>query len=77
MAKHVKSYIKHSTDFLNYLPSKVSPDSFIVSYEVESLNSNISHELGLRAIEYWLDKHPEELPTRINKDFIKQGMKFI
>ena len=77
MEKYVKSFIRNSTEFLNYIPSKVSPDSIVVFYGAKSLYSNITHELGLEAIEYWLDKHPEDLPTRINKDFIKQGMKFI
>ena len=33
--------------------------------------------LGLEAIEYWLNKHPEEMPNRIYKDFIKRGLQFI
>ena len=36
-----------------------------------------THKLALGAIEYWLNKHPEEIPPRINKDFIKHSMQFI
>ena len=77
MTKYVKSFIRDSTDFLNHLPTTVSPNSILASFDVESLYSNIPHELGLEAIEYWLNKHPEEIPNRINKDFIKRGLQFI
>ena len=59
------------------LISTASPDSILVSFDAESLYGTITHELGLEAIEYWFDKHHKELPPRINKDFIKQGIKFI
>ena len=59
MVKHVKSFIRDSTDYLYHLPKTVSPDSYLVSFDIENLYSNITHELGLEAINYWLDKHPE------------------
>ena len=77
MSKHVKSFIRDSTDFLNHPPTTVSPNSILASFDVESLYSNIPHELGLEVIEYRLNKHPEEIPNRINKDFIKRGLQFI
>ena len=73
MVKHVKSFIRDSTDFLNHLPKTVSPDSYLVSFDIENLYSNITHELGLEAINFWLDKHPEDMDKRIDKDFIKRG----
>ena len=77
MDKHVKSFIRGSTDFLNHLPKTVSPDSNLVSFDIENLYSNITHELGLEAINYWLDKQPEDSDRRIDKDFIKRGTQFI
>ena len=77
MVKHVKSFIRDSTDFLNHLPKTVSPDSYLVSFDIENLYSNITYELGLEAINYWLDKRPEDMDKRIDKDFIKRGTKFI
>ena len=53
MVKHVKSFIRDSTDFLNHLPKTDSPDSNLVSFNIENLYSNITHELGLEAINYW------------------------
>ena len=77
MTKHFKSFIRDSTDFLNHLPTTVSPNSILASFDVESLYSNIPLVLVLEAIEYWLNKHPEEVPNRINKDFIKGEFQFI
>ena len=64
MVKHVKSFIRDSTDFFNHLPKTVSTDSYLVSFDIENLYSNITHELGLEAINYWLDKHPEDMDKR-------------
>ena len=44
MVKHVKSFIRDSTDFLNHLPKTVSPDSYLVSFDIENLYSNITHQ---------------------------------
>ena len=44
---------------------------------VENLYTNIPHDLGLEAIKHWLEKYPKELPTRISKNFILEGIKFI
>ena len=41
------------------------------------LYSNIPHEYGLEAIEYWLDKFPESLNPRFSKEFLLESVKFI
>ena len=33
------------------------------------------HELGLKAIEYWLDKYPELIHSRFNKSYILKALK--
>lgn len=76
-SKHVKSYIKDTTDFLSKLPALTSPDTIIASFDVENLYTNIPHDLGLEAIQYWLEKYEKELPARINKTFVLEGIKFI
>ena len=76
-SKHVKSYIKDTTDFLSKLPTTSSPETIIATFDVENLYTNIPHDLGLEAIKYWLEKYPKERPTRISKNFILEGIKFI
>lgn len=76
-AKHVKSFIKDTKDFLQKLPENIDVESILVSFDVENLYSNIPHELGIEAITFWLKKYPQELPNRISKEFVLDGIKFI
>lgn len=73
----VKSYIKDTTDFLNYLPQTTDRETILVSFDVTNLYSNIDHDLGVEAIKYWLDNFPECIPDRIEKKFIIESVKFV
>ena len=73
----VKSYIKDTTDFLNYLPNVTNPGSLLVTFDVTNLYSNIEHSLGIEAITYWIEHFTEYIPARIHKNFIIEGTKFI
>ena len=73
LAKHVKIFLRDSTDFLNSLPETVKPESIFVSFDVESLYSNSPHSLGLEAIKHWLQKHPEEIHPRFKHQFILEA----
>lgn len=75
--KHIKSNLRDTTDFLNNLPGNVPPNTILATFDIEALYSNIPHELGLDAIQYWLDKYPEELQSRFSKGFILDGIKLI
>ena len=39
--KHIKSYIKDTTDFLSKLPTSTNPDTLLVSFGVVNLYTNI------------------------------------
>ena len=75
--KYVKSYIKDTQDFLQKLPEQVVEESILVSFDVVNLYSNIPHDLGIEAISFWLNKYPKELPNRISKEFVLDGIKLI
>ena len=75
--KYVKSYIKDTKDFLQKLPENVDENSILVTFDVENLYSNIPHDLGLEAIDFWINKYPDELPNRISKEFIINSIKLI
>ena len=55
LIKNVPSFLRDTTDFFNKLPSTTQENTILVSFDVESLYSNICHDLGLKAITYWLD----------------------
>ena len=44
--------------------------------DIKSLYTNIRHDLGLRALEFWLNKLEHQLPLlqRFSKQFILEGM---
>ena len=64
-------------DFLKYIPDRVPPDTILVSFDVISRYTNISNELGLKAVQYWLEKYFDEIPERFSNDFIIKGLKLI
>ena len=70
--KHIKSYIKDTTD-----PTSTNPDTLLVSFDVVYLYTNIPHDLGTEAIKYWLRKFPQELPAMISVEVLLKGIKFI
>ncbi len=77
--KFVKSYVRDDIDFLTHLPETIKENSVFVSFDVTSLYTNISHELGIRAISYWLDNFTssETNHSRISKKFILDGLKLV
>ena len=77
LTKRVKSYLRDTTDFLNHLPSAEPENTLLASFDVESLYSNIQHELGIEAIKYWLRKYPNDTPSRFPKLFTIEGIEFI
>ena len=38
---------------------------------------NISYDLGLKALEFWIEKHKTDIDTRFTKEFILQSAKFV
>ena len=67
---HVQSYLRDTIDFLNYLPKAVPESTILVSFDVTSLYTNINHELGIKAMKYWINKHPGSHNSRFSKEFI-------
>ena len=75
--KHVKSYVRDDIDFLNHLPGTIDSHEIFVSFDVSNLYSSITHELGLTAIEYFLETHPEDIHERFSKSFILKAIKLV
>ena len=63
----VLSNLMDTIDFLNYFSNTVPENTLLVSYDVTSLYTNINCDLGIKAMEYWINKHPESLNQRFNK----------
>ena len=55
----------------------IDPNTLIATFDVTNLYSNIPHELGKQAISFWIDKHPDTLHPRFNKNLIIEGIEII
>lgn len=73
----IDSYLKDSYEFLRYLPKTTGKKSILCTFDVTSLYTNIKHSLGLKAIEYYLDKYPDLYDARFTKEFIIKGLELI
>ena len=73
----IKSYVKDDFDFHKKFKRNLTKNSKLVSFDVPSLCINIPHELGFKAVEYWLDTYPELIHSRFNKSFILEALKLI
>ena len=49
----------------------------IVTFGVTDLYSNIPHELGKQTTSFWIEKYPEQLHPRFNKNTITDGTELI
>ena len=64
-------------DFLNYIPNNVPAHTILVSFDVTSLYTNVPHDLGIDAVKFWIEKHPDALPIRFSRDFIISSLKLV
>ena len=72
----IPSYIKNSVDVLNKLPNTIEESTILITIDVEALYSNITHDLGLNALEFWLSKYPN-LIDRFSIPFVLESTKLI
>lgn len=75
--KLIPSYIRDDMDFLNHIPNTVKDNTHLVSFDVTSLYTNIPHNLGVEAIDYWINKTESILQSRFSKEFILEGITLV
>ena len=73
----LKTYIKDDWDFIRKLPSHVDYPSVLAGCDVVNLCTSISHDLGLEALSYWIDKKRDLIPKRFTKAFILEAASFV
>ena len=71
----VQSYVRDDIDFLKYILKIVPQNTQLVSFVAVNLYTNISHDLGIKAINSWLTKYPELIHERFSKEFILESIK--
>ena len=72
----VTANIRDTPDLLQRLPEMMGQDCQLVTYDVQNLYGSIPHSLGLRAIEFWLDRvHQRE--SSFSKEFVIESLRWI
>ena len=61
---------------MKLLPKNVSENDTFATLDVVSLYSNITHDLGVRALKYWLENFPDEI-GRFPPEFIIESVELI
>ena len=77
LTKHVKSNIKDNIEFLKTCKRNVTDDTVLVTFDVCSLYTNIPHEFGLRAIEYFVSNNRQSINPRFTKQFVLEAASFM
>ena len=67
LAPHLKTYVKDDRDFSRILPRTIDYEGTLLSCDVVSLYTSIPHELGIQALQFWLNKlRPQkDLPSNL------------
>ena len=77
LVEEMKSYIKDEWDFVRSFPKKISFKANLISCDIVSLYPSIPTELGIEALEYWIDRLRHRIPMRFSKQFILDLAKFV
>ena len=57
--RYVEANIKNSVELINKLPVTLNEDDTFLTIDVSSLYTSITHELGVEAVAYFINKYPE------------------
>ena len=72
-----KSYIKDDWAFIKQLPQTLDYDAELFTCDIVSLYTSIPHDLGVEAIDFWIEKYRDKIPSRFTRDFIIESIMFI
>ena len=71
------SYIKDDWDYLRKIPRKLDGKYQLFGCDIKSLYTSIPHELGLKAIRYWITKCRHLIDARFTDSFIMESVEFL
>ena len=77
MCQHVLSLIGNDINFETQIPTEINEGDFLVTFDVISLYTNIPPDLGLTAIEYWLDYYGRHTADHFHKEFILLALSIV
>ena len=71
--------LKDTFDFVERFNTTCTADTLIATWDIESLYTNLRHDLCIRAIQYWLEIFHTRIPliSRFNNAFLKPCTLFL
>ena len=77
LVPEMKSYIRDEWDFVRRFPKKINGNYKLFSCDIVALYPSIPTELGLQALDYWIDKLRHKINGRFSKPFILELAEFV
>lgn len=71
------SYVKDDWDYLRKIPHKLDGKYKLFGCDIKSLYTSIPHELGLKAIKYWINRCRDLIQPRFTNSFILESIEFL
>ena len=71
------SYVKDDWDYLRKIPRNLNGKYKLFGCDIQSLYTSIPHELGLEAMEYWLNRRRDLVQDRFTNEFILEAIEFL
>ena len=71
------TYVKDNWDYLRKLPHRLEEKCKLFGCDMTSLYTSIPHELGLKAIKYWINRCRNPIPARFTNNFIIESVEFL
>ena len=77
--QHTQSFVRDDIHFLSKLNRKLSQTENyqLITFDVESLYTNIDKDLGIKAIKFWVHKHRDKIDPRFTEDFICDAIRIV
>ena len=73
----IESFVRDDLDFLNKIPKKLAEYESLVTLDVSNMYTNIDNDLGLYAIKYWLQQHPNLITRDLPNELIIEALSII
>ena len=71
------SYVKDDWDYLRKVPRKLNGKYKLFGCDIKSLYTSIPHDLGLKAMKYWIEKCRNLIDSRFTNEFILEAVEFL
>ena len=79
LVKLIPHILRDSFDLLERVGTTVQDNVSLGSCDIKSLYTNISHDLALRGVDYWITRYENAIPLlqRLTKSFVLNALKVI